>query len=263
MEINDFVGRLKEFEELEAFINKRVEERLKLKYVDKYQSEKIDLLCEALSKAQGKFPVIATNRDNNFSMFRQYADLDQMAHAVRAPLEENGLSVIFQEMLEDEKVILSTKLLHSSAQFIETRTRIVPSKNDIQTINSHMKAKKRNSFMNILNLTIQDDLDDDDGEKDMRQIRIEKAKATGINTRYKAKEESFKLINKTELEELQYILSNYPDLAENLLENLSIESFADMPKSKYRSSKEQALKIIQLREGRTGKKIVSDNDWLE
>jgi len=262
MEIDNLKADLKNLEALDKFINQKVEERLKEKYVDKYQSEEIDLLCAALSKAQGEFPVIATNRDNNFSMFRQYADLDVMVLAVRAALSQNGLSVTFREMLEDDKVILSAILLHDSAQFMETRTRLVPAKNDIQTFNSHMKAKKRNSFMNILNLTIKEDLDDDDGEQDMRSIRVEKAKATGVNARYNAKQESFMLINNDQTEQLQIILANYPDLAEKMLESLKIENLADMPKSKFEDSKEQALKIIARREGRGGKKNSSENSWL-
>lgn len=249
----EVVNQLKQLESLETYINKRVNDRIKDQSKDHYESEKTDQICAALAKAQGEFPIIATNRNNNY-LFRQYSDLDVIMCSVRAALSENGLSITFQQKLEDDRTILVTRVRHESAQFIETRTRIIPAKNDLQTYASNLKAMKRHSLMALLNITIQGDLDDDDGEHDMKTVRMDRAKGTGINLRYAAKRESFELISKHEADELQYILSQYPDIAEQILETLKVEAIADIPKSKFGPVRDQAKQIINNREGRGAKK---------
>lgn len=253
MENGEFSSRLKDFELLEAYINTKVEVRVKELAKDYYESEKTDQICAALAKAQGEFQTIVSNRTNNY-LFRQYSDLDIIMKTIRAALSNNGLSITFQQKIEDEKTILVTRLRHESSQFFETRVRIIPSKNDIQTYASNLKAMKRHSLMAILNITIQDDIDDDDGEYDMKTVRIDRTKGTGINTRYAAKKESFEPISQHEADELQYLLANYPDIAEQVLETLKIDAIADIPKSKFGSVRDQAKEIINTREGR-GKKF--------
>ena len=248
-QIKDINSQLKDLELLEEYIAKRVKEQIKNNSLDLYESASTDKICGALALAQGSFHAINTNRVNNF-LFNQYSDLDVIMTAVRPSLKENGLSITQQTKIEDDKTILVTRVRHESSQFIETRARIIPSKNDIQTYASALKAMKRHSIMALLNITIKDDYDDDDGEHDMKAVRIERNAGTGTNTRYEAKNESFRPVSQHESNELQYILSNYPDIAEQILDALKVESIADIPKSKFGSVREQAQKIINAREGK-------------
>ena len=241
--------QLKDLELLEKYIAKRVEEQVKLKSRDAYESSSTDQICAALAKAQGEFPSIDTNRANNF-LFNQYSDLDIIVRSVQKALSENGLSITQQTKIEDDKTILVTKVRHESSQFIETRSRIIPSKNDIQTFASALKAMRRHAIMALLNITIKDDLDDDDGEHDMKEVRLERTKGTGINTRYSAKKESFEPVTQHEANELQYMLSNYPDIAEQILDTLKVQAIADIPRSKFDGVRDQAQKIINTREGK-------------
>jgi len=249
MEQPTFISQLKDLEELEKFISKRIEVQKKSTTPEPYESLSTGEICTALAKAQGSFPAINTNRQNNF-LFNQYADLDIIMQSIRNSLAENGLSITQQTKLDDDKTILVTRLRHDSSQWIETRSRIIPSKNDIQTYASALKAMKRHAIMALLNITIIDDLDDDDGEHDMKEVRKERTKGTGINTRYSAKQESFHPISQHESNELQYMLANYPDIAEQILETLKVQTIADIPKSKFSAVKEQAQKIINTREGK-------------
>lgn len=244
-----FAANLSDITELQAYIDKKADEKFKNKSPEPYESEKTDLLCVSLSKAQGEFPKIITNRANNF-LFNQYSDLDIIMRTIRPALSDNGLSVTQQTKIDDEKTILVTRVRHKSSQFIETRSRILPSKNDIQSYSSAIKAMKRHDIMALLNITIVDDLDDDDGECDMKTVRMERSKGTEINTRYSAKQESFHPISQHESNELQYMLSNYPDIAEQILETLKVHTIADIPKSKFGAVREQAQKIINAREGK-------------
>ncbi len=71
-----------------------------------------------------------------------------------------------------------------------------------------------------------------------------------VLTRYSAKKESFESISQHESNELQYMLSNYPDIAEQILDTLKVQAIADIPKSKFEGVRDQAQKIINTREGK-------------
>jgi len=247
--VETFSDQLSHFDTLEKYIDKKLKDREKANKGDPYESEKTEQICTALAKAQGEFPKIETNRANNF-LFNQYSDLDIIMRIVRPALSLNGLSVTQQTKLNDEKTVLITRLRHKSSQFIETRSRIIPSKNDIQAYASALKAMKRHDIMGLLNITIVDDYDDDDGEHDMQVVRKERNEGLGINTRYKAKEESFEPITQHQAAEMQYMLANYPGIAKQILDALRVTTIADIPRSKFDKVREQAQKIINAREGR-------------
>lgn len=240
---------LTEFEILEKYINKRVELRLKERYIERYQSEKIDQLCAALAKAQGDFPSITTNRYNDYT-FTPYSDIDIIMETVRPILKENALSITFQEFTDDNRTLLSTKVHHESSQYIETRMRIKPSKDDIQAYISHVKELKRHAIMSLLNLTIKYDEQDDNGEQDMIKVREELNKGTGINRRYSAKKQSFSTITKKEADDLEYVCGNHVDLVEHIFEKLKITSLHDIPRSKYEEVRKYLLKRVNAREGK-------------
>jgi len=244
-----FSDQLVHFEELEKYLEKRITNRLKQCRPELYESEKTDQICTALSKAQGEFPEINTNRANNF-LFNQYSDLDIIMRSIRPALSLNGLSITQQTKLDSEKTVLVTRLRHKSSQFIETRSRIIPSRNDIQTYSSAVKAMKRHDIMGLLNITIVDDMDDDDGERDMEHVRKETNEGTGLNVRYRAKQESFETISQDQENELRYVIGDNADIAEKILETLKIQTFADMPRSKYEGVRRQAQNVVNSRDGK-------------
>lgn len=247
----DISSQLKDLKILEEYISKRVKEQIKANSTDTYESSSTDKICGALALAQGSFHAINTNRTNNF-LFNQYSDLDVIMSAVRPALKENGLSITQQTKIEDDKTMLVTRVRHDSSQFIETRARIIPSKNDVQTYASALKAMRRHSIMALLNITIKDDLDDDDGERDMEEVRKTRNKGTSTNARYRAKQESFETISQGQENELLLVIGENIDIAEDILETLKIQSFADMPKSKYDGIKRQAQGVVNSRNGKPG-----------
>lgn len=245
----NFSEQLTHFEALEKYIDKRIAAKLKELTPEPYESEKTDQLCAALSKAQGAFPKIETNRANNF-LFNQYSDLDIIMRTIRPALELNGLSVTQQTKLDNEKTVLCTRLRHKSSQFVETRSRIIPSRNDIQTYTSAIKAMKRHDIKGLLNITIVDDMDDDDGERDMEVVRKEQNDGAGLNARYRARQESFQTISQDQENELRLIIGDNADIAEQILTTLKIQTFADMPASKYEAVGLQARRIVNSRDGK-------------
>jgi len=252
---NNLENQLQELDSLDQHIEKKIADRLKQTRPEPYESEKTDQICTALSKAQGEFPKINANRRNNF-MFNQYSDLDMIMRTIRKALSDNGLSITQQTKIVDERVVLVTRLRHKSAQFIETRSRIIPSRNDVQTYASLLKAMKRHDIMGLLNITIIDDMDDDDGERNMEHIRKERIKGTGLNMRYKAKEESFETITQDQLAELERVIDDNVDIVEDIYKALNIESLADMPKSRYNDVKRQAQIRVNIRDGKTKPEVL-------
>lgn len=93
-------------------------------------SENIADLAAALAKAQGAFPSVekgktARVRGENKKTGSEveytyaYADLADILQAVRKPLSENGLAII-QPVVNGEEVVLVTRLIHASGQWIES-----------------------------------------------------------------------------------------------------------------------------------------------
>ena len=145
----------------------------------------------------------------------------------------------------DGVTLLSTKLRHSSGEWFETRARLMPVKNDPQTQESELNHTKRNQLKTLLGLSISGD--DDDAERAMANLRDVKAHGTAINTKYDPKDQSHDTISPDQREELEYELSEYPDIAEMVLGGLKIHSIADMPKSKYMVSLLRIREIKRLR----------------
>lgn len=213
-----------------------------------YQSFEINELAAALALAQGQYEPVSVNRTNPYFQ-THYADLDTIMRSVRKVLAKNNLSFIQQIRINTEGMtILHTKLMHSSGQWIESRCRIVPPKNDDQTYGSTLTYQKRHAAMTLLGVTVAEDRLDDDAEVAM--IGSRKMLAKGPSNKYNPKEESSETITKEQLEELEYELGDYPDLAEEIMDKLRIQSLADMPKSKFLVSIGRVREIKNARDGR-------------
>lgn len=248
MEIN-FKEQLEFLQELNKLIEGRAQEALKNAPEDAYESESTNEISSALSKAQGEFPRINVNQENPY--FKSgFADLNNVIRAIRPALAKNSLSVTQQtKILPDGATVLVTRLRHSSGQWIESRVRIIPPKNDMQSYASTLSYMKRHAVMALLNVTIDADFADDDAEIAMVSQRETFAKGTAVNHKYDPREQSAEVITKEQLEELEYELAQYPDITEMVLDGLKIQALADMPKSKYRVSKERVISIKNARNG--------------
>ena len=248
-ERESFSDQLKFLKVLELYIEEKAKSLLSLKATDPYESDNTKDINTALAKAQGEFPQIGFNRENPYFKNR-YSDLNVIVKAVKPFLCKNGLSVTQQTIIKDAgTTILNTKLRHVSGQWIETRARVLPTKSDAQSYASALTYMKRYSYMALLNITTTDDTSDDDAERIMYSVRDTKAKGVALNTKYNPKDQSSEVITKEQLEELEYELGNYDDVAEMVLDGLKIQSLADMPKSKFMISSKRIRDIIKSREG--------------
>lgn len=86
------------------------------------QSENINELASAPAKCQGEItPAI---KDSNNPYFKsKYADLNSVWSVCRQPLSKHGLAVIQTlDKIENGSLILITTLVHSSGQWIRSRS---------------------------------------------------------------------------------------------------------------------------------------------
>ena len=205
---------------------------------DPYQSDTCSELCMAFAKAQGEFPTIGHNRDNAFFK-SSYADLHAIASVVRPILSKHGLSYTQFTVVKDAgEVILHTRLMHTSGQWIETRSRIIPEKGDVQSYGRAVSYHKRYALMGLLGLTASNDSSDDDAEGLMEKHRT---LAPSSPHHYDPKKQSPTTITKEQVEELEMELDGYPDLAKAFLHAMKIEELCDLPQSMYHDARRKIL----------------------
>jgi len=212
------------------------------------KSEDLKELFTSLAKAQSEMEFAGLNNENPYFKSK-YADLKDIVKASRPYLSKNGLCVI-QQILpnSDGQNILHTILAHSSGQWIESRMRILPAKTDVQSLASYITYLRRYSYAALVGVVVGGE--DDDAEVAVATSREVLAKGTAVNTKYNPLENSYETVTKEQLEELEYELAEYSDIAEQVLEGLKIQSLADMPKVKYHVSITRIREIKNARNGR-------------
>ena len=83
------------------------------------RSDAVNEIAAALAKAQGK--IKGAVKDSTNPHFKsQYADLASIWDACRAALTENGIGVVQDPSVDGDRVGITTLLLHSSGQWIES-----------------------------------------------------------------------------------------------------------------------------------------------
>jgi hypothetical protein len=204
-------------------------------------------LAESLSLAQGEYPPIPYNR-TNASWNDEYTDLDIVMKYIRPILSKYKLSLNqWTELTPDSSTILHTQLLHSSGQWKESRTKVIPARNDIKTFDSAMADARRQQAVALLGVTLEGDPKDDDGSYGM--IESYQEVASGAEKKLIRTKESYECITQEQADELDRELDGHPDLAQELLTKYNLRGLSDMPKSKYRFALEQVRKFIMYRNG--------------
>lgn len=234
-QINDILSAI-------SNLSVQLKEQVRPKY---NRSEEIKELATALSKAQAEFDVADLNKINPYFK-SNYADLASIVAASRPALTKYGLSVT-QEVSNDDSgsLWLITELMHASGQWKLSKFRMVPPKNDVQAISSYCTYTKRMCYASLVGVVTGDE--DDDGEIAVSTSRDTFAKGVALNTKYNPKEINPETITKEQLAEAEYELSEYPDICEQVLDGLKIQSLGDMPKAKYHVAMKRIREIKLLR----------------
>ena len=229
---NSFEEKLNDTVKLKQYVDDEIKKAIEALPQEKYRSDDIAELMTSFAKAQSKYPIIKYNRET--SMFRnEYTDLDLIMLPLRPILGSEGLS--FYQMTKynhDGVTLLDSFLFHASGQWIKSQTRVIPSSDDKLAKINCLNSEARVQAQRLLNVTVKDDLLDDDFEKANEAYEQKAAEGTDLNFKYNPKLNALR-VTKSELADIQYELQAYPDIASHLLERLKIETFADMPKDQY------------------------------
>lgn len=122
-------------------------------------SENIADLAVSLAKAQGQID-IAKKDSSNPHFKSKYADLASVWEACRKALSDNGLSIVQAPgACIDNRMTMTTMLLHSSGQWIREELTIPLSKVDAQGYGSATTYARRYSLAAMVGIV----QDDDDG----------------------------------------------------------------------------------------------------
>ena len=234
--------------QIDALLEEKIAKRMESEPEDPYQSPQTNELITSFAKAQTEYPRIGNNKINPFFK-SEFADYNSIMSEVRPVLSKNGL-VLTQYTVINKVTgerLLHSRLMHSSGQWIETREKILPEKNDDQKWASTVTFKKRHQAMALLNITIDKDKYDDDAEENMRETRMNDANGTRTNHNYTTQDQTYQSINAHQYGELNMLLKGWPDLCKAILTTYKISTLADLPIDKYDHVKNQVLKNIEQR----------------
>lgn len=123
-------------------------------------------LAIALNKTQAIMKDAIKDTENDFFKSK-YADLASVWLACREALTVNGLSVIQMPSNVDNKITLTTMLLHTSGEWMRESISIAPSKLDAQAAGSVISYLRRYSLAAFLGVAqIDDDAEESMGRND-------------------------------------------------------------------------------------------------
>jgi len=126
------------------------------------QSEHIGDLAAALAKAQTEVGTV--HKDSSNPYFKSnYASLAAVWEATRPILSKHQLSVVQMPSHDEAGYYVETQLMHSSGQWIRSRTYMKPAKDDPQGIGSLISYARRYALQAVTMICP----DDDDGEAAM------------------------------------------------------------------------------------------------
>lgn len=134
-------------------------------------SPEIDALAGSLAKAQAKIKNAAFNKVNPHFKSK-YADLAAIRDAVLPALTENGISLAQGTVVGGAFLVVTTRLMHSSGQWIESEYPITNDTNKPQAMGSALTYARRYSLAAICGIASEED-DDANAAQDHRTINAD------------------------------------------------------------------------------------------
>lgn len=203
---------------------------------NKLMSDNINELATALAKAQGEMPTAKKNSKNPFFK-SMYADFESITEAITPSFSKYGLSYS-QEIDEEENGnnYLITFILHSSGQWLKSRARIKPQKEDIQSFSSYITYLKRICLSASTGVATGEA--DDDGEAAI--VRNEPSRT--VNHYQQPLVEK---ISNDQLEQLENELDGYPEIKSKVVSALNLERLSDMPRPAFLKALNRIRELAQ------------------
>src|SRR5271157_1388445 len=143
MDSNEMALMLEFTKKFNELVDDRVQKALKSQPRERLQSESVNELAAAMSKAQGEYLPLIFNKTNPYERW-EFNDLRAILDAVRPALTKNGLFFTQLPCVDESgATIIYTRLIHSSGQWIECRSRVIPSLNNQHEFDSVLTFQER------------------------------------------------------------------------------------------------------------------------
>ena len=123
------------------------------------QSESINELAAALCKAQANM-VLPTKSSNNPHFKSKFSPIDEVMEAARKTLNPHGISFVQPSTGNEDVVEVTLQLMHTSGQWMRSRTSVKLSKADPQGWASGLTYVLRRTIQAAIGMAAEDD---DDG----------------------------------------------------------------------------------------------------
>lgn len=215
MDFNRLLADIQEIKQLLLGVNKS------------YESIEVNELASALAAAQGEMESARTHNTNPFFKSK-YASFTDVVTASRPALSKNKLSVIQRMLMSKEGLIIETKLMHASGQWISSVMPINPPKDDAQARGSYISYMKRYSYAALVGVCTEDE--DDDGNASAQQERKEASRPPITK--------SYEKVTSEQVQNIMFEIGEHTDVADTILKKFGIQKLADIPKEYY-------LRVIQ------------------
>lgn len=201
------------------------------------QSELINELAAALSKAQGEMQAAIKDKVNPFFK-SSYADLGSVWDAARPVLSKYGLCVMQTTELQHDRnqVIMVTTLAHTSGQWMKSYLPLNPSKNDSQGMGAAITYLRRYSLSAIVGVVCDED---DDGETSVGRGREQKENYQSNNQSLKKENQvAIEKVGKHEIIALTTLIQNLDKKGSDSFFNwikkeFNANSLQDIPKAVF------------------------------
>jgi hypothetical protein len=135
-------------------------------------SESIAQIAAALAKAQGAMSAAKMDSTNPF-LKNKYADLGSVIQAGRSPLAVNGLSFTQHPALSDHDLTVTTLLMHSSGEWIESSITLPFEKGNgislAQSMGAVITYLRRYTLSAVLGIYADEDTDGNENKQEKRQ----------------------------------------------------------------------------------------------
>ncbi len=219
------------------------------------QSADIDKLAAAMSKAQMEYPRLEPNSVNSFNQSK-YSNLENILWVIRPIVAKHGVE--FEQKpytTRDNLHWIITSLKHSSGQWSEARTRVIPEtstkSSGYQEYGKAQTYQARYAAMCMLGIRpTKDELDDDDqaNAKDKEMQEFTKNPVKKSNDTPKNQE----TISSDEAREIRRELEQVPAYLDKILAKYDLDEIEDLPKVHYRYTIDK-LRELKLNINSVGK----------
>lgn len=132
-------------------------------------SAELNEIAGALAKAQGEFVAIEkartamvkgqTKDGRSFDYTYKYADIADVLTGILPPLSKHGLSVIQPTFVENSVMVIRTRVMHSSGQWIESDYPVSSITGDHQKMGGALTYARRYALCSLIGVAAEEDTD--------------------------------------------------------------------------------------------------------